>query len=365
MNVTGLPVSVPLQVKDLMPGISNQQASASTQGAPNLNEVADELQAQGSSAANSTGEHSGDGSVRVKRGFKVRGFPRGMTSVSLNSPKIPTIGLEGKFVPASSLGPRVPVGPRNSKAISDFREIAFKTQHPGSSLSGPAKPVVAQPKTFGDVAANLIAADRLVKAGVFKTDTSLKTVTRDAFVNASINGLVSTPLSVGTYAGSVWSGESIKGSFTASTPLLPPAHLPAPSKLPNGVAAAGSTGSQDASMVSLRLENAEIKYLYAANTIQTLAEGGEAAALGKSPNWPTETDARLDTLEKLYGAAEKNLEAVATQNDFVFRPYKAEATPGTQDAAGRLDALDKRNEAINKGIGRLVAIRELETQRKE
>jgi len=118
-------------------------------------------------------------------------------------------------------------------------------------------------------------------------------------------------------------------------------------------------------MVSLRLENAEIKYLYAANTIQTLAEGGEAAALGKSPNWPTETDARLDTLEKLYGAAEKNLEAVATQNDFVFRPYKAEATPGTQDAAGRLDALDKRNEAINKGIGRLVAIRELETQRKE
>ncbi|MEX5419687.1 hypothetical protein WCD98_29915, partial [Pseudomonas aeruginosa] len=139
--------------------------------------------------------------------------------------------------------------------------------------------MVAQPKTFGDVATNLIAADRLVKAGVFKTDTPLKTVARDAFVNASVNGLVSTPLSIGTYAGSVWSGETIKGSFSATTPLLPPAHQPAPSQQSNGVTpAAGGTGEQDATMIKLRLDNAETKLLYAVNTIQLLAEGGDGEA---------------------------------------------------------------------------------------
>jgi len=233
-------------------------------------------------------------------------------------------------------------------------------------LSGPSKPVVAQPKTFGDVATNLIAADRLVKAGVFKTGPSLKTVVRDAFVNASVNGLVSTPLSIGAYAGSVWSGESIKGSFSASTPLLPPAHLPAPSQLANGaVAAASSAGVDDVATTKLRLENSELKLLYATNTIQTLAEGGDAKALGKSPNWPTETNKRLDNLEKLYDAAEKNLSVIAAEFDFVFKPYKGDPTPGSQRVTDRLDALDKRNEAINKGIGRMVAIRELETQGKE
>ncbi|MTD22034.1 hypothetical protein GIR22_23180 [Pseudomonas sp. CCM 7891] len=211
-----------------------------------------------------------------------------------------------------------------------------------------------------------MAADRLVKAGVFKTDTSLKTVTRDAFVNASINGLVSTPLSIGTYAGSVWSGETIKGNFSAATPLLPPAHQPAPSQQSNGAGpVASSAGEQDAETTKLRLDNTELKLLFAANTIQTLTEGGEGKALVKGSSWPVETTERLDNVEKLYSVSEKNLEAIATENDFIFKPYKNDSVPGTKGVTARLDALDKRNEAINKGIARIVAVREVEMKTSE
>ncbi|MBT9303083.1 hypothetical protein KL786_18970 [Pseudomonas sp. TAE6080] len=211
----------------------------------------------------------------------------------------------------------------------------------------------------------MVAADRLVKAGVFKTDTSLKTVTRDAFVNASVNGLVSTPLSIGSYAGSVWSGETIKGNFTANTPLLPPAHQPAPSQAANDAAAVNSAAGQDAAMVKLRTENAELKMLYAVNTIQTMIEGGDAEALEKSSTWPTGINERLDLMEKLYDAAEKNMVEVSAENDFIYRPYKNDSVAVSKDATARLNALDKRYEHLNSaGIGRLIAVREVEEAKK-
>lgn len=240
----------------------------------------------------------------------------------------------------------------------------FNAQYPHSSFSGPPKAVVARPQTFGDVAKNLVVADRLVKAGVFKTDTPLKTVARDAFVNASINGLVSTPLSVGTYAGSVWTGETIKGNFSANTPVLPAAHLPALNQQANGAAATGGVEAQHAATVTMRLDKAELTFLLAANTILTMVEGGDANGLAKHSNWPTGTKERLDNLEKLYGAAEKNLATFAEQNEFIFKAYVPDSASAHSDAE-RLSAIEKRNAKINEGIARMLAIRSLETEGKE
>lgn len=366
MNITNIPVSIPLQVKDPVSGLPSQQAAVGAKSASDWSASVDKQEAQASSEGNTVGESPGESHVRVKRGFKgLKGFGSGSYSFLKPKPLKPRLMANG-YKPNSSLGPSRPVGPTNSQGVTKFKDLVFKTQHPASSITGPDKPAVAKPKTFGDVAANLVAADRLIKAGVFKTDTSLKTVTRDAFVNASINGLVSTPLSIGSYAGSVWSGETIKGNFTANTPLLPPAHQPAPSQVANDAAAAvNSAAGQDAAMVKLRTENAELKMLYAVNTIQTMVEGGDGKALEKSSTWPTDINERLDLMEKLYDAAEKSMVEVSAKNDFIYRPYKDDSAVGSKDSTVRLDALDKRYEHLNSaGIGRLIAVREVEEAKK-
>lgn len=216
MNITGSPVSTSFQVKDWVSEAPGQQAAAGTKGASDWSASVDKQKTQASSEGNTAGESLDEINTRTKRG--VKGI--GSKIYSFVSPKPPKTNLIAHaYKPTSTLGPTRPVGPSNSQGVTKFREMVFKTQHPNSSLTGPAKPAVAKPQTFGDVAANLVSADRLVKAGVFKTDTSLKTVTRDAFVSASVNGLVSTPLSIGTYAGSVWTDETIKGNFTGSSHL--------------------------------------------------------------------------------------------------------------------------------------------------
>ena len=362
MNITGSPVSTSFQVKDRVSEAPGQQAAAGTKGASDWSASGDKQKTQASSEGNTAGESLDGINTRTKRGFK-----GGASKIySFVSPKPPKTNLiANAYKPTSVLGPTRPVGPSNSQGVTKFREMVFKTQHPGLSLTGPAKPAVAKPQTFGDVAANLVSADRLVKAGVFKTDTSLKTVTRDAFVGASVNGLVSTPLSIGTYAGSVWTDETIKGNFTASTPLLPPAHQPAPSQAANAASAAGSGGAeQSAALVKTRTESAELKMTYAVNTIQAMVEGGDGKALEKSSTWPVDINERLDLMEKIYDASEKNMAEVSEQNGFIYKPYKDDSTVGSKSVTARLDALDTRYEHLNSnGIGRLLAVREVETRK--
>ncbi len=105
--------------------------------------------------------------------------------------------------------------------------------------------------------------------------------------------------------------------------------------------------------------------LYAVNTIQTMIEGGDAEALEKSSTWPTGINERLDLMEKLYDAAEKNMVEVSAENDFIYRPYKNDSVAVSKDATARLNALDKRYEHLNSaGIGRLIAVREVEEAKK-
>lgn len=334
-----------------------------------INYPVDNSDAPASNGVDNSGVGTGEALVREKRGFRLPGFLRPRPH------NIPSHGTPGVFIPKPKPKPVVtppkvgvtipkPSGSANSSSINKFKDIVFKA----SSSSTPAvvPPAVSVPKTFGDVASNLVAADRLVKAGVFKTDTPLKTVVRDAFVNASVNGVVSTPLSIGTYAGSVWSGETIKGNFSANTPLLPPAHQPAPSQQSNGSSKVGSVDdkAQDEAIIKLRLENAELKFLYVKSTILTMVGGGDDDALEEASTPPTETKARLDRLERLYGAAESNMELVAKSNRFIFEPYKADTTSNPQSDEARLDVLDKRYKVINdEGIGRMVAIGDVESRK--
>lgn len=282
----------------------------------------------------------------------------------ISPPKVemPVSGIAGKYIPAPRVNlPGVAPDPNRTLANQNFKKIVLDMKNPG--IAGVKLPSHSHPapKTMGDVVQNMITADRLVKAGVFKTGPDLKTVTRDAFVNAAVNGLVSTPLSIGTYAGSVWSGEQIKGAFSANTPFLPPAHQPAPSQQSKELAGQVSGAPKPVvDDLELRLENAELKLLLTVNTIQSFAEGSKGLALDKSENWPTEPGARLEHMEKLYDAAEKSLVALAENNEFIFKPYKRQLPASETSITSRLDVLDKRNEAIQKMIVRIISVLQAE-----
>ncbi|MFQ6594033.1 MULTISPECIES: hypothetical protein [Pseudomonas] len=285
-------------------------------------------------------------------------FKSALHKISPPKVEVPAAGTAGKYLPVPRTNlPNVPSDPHRVLANQNFKKLLLdmkSTGAAGAKLPSHSHPA---PKTMGDVVQNMITADRLVKAGVFKTGPDLKTVTRDAFVNAAVNGLVSTPLSIATYAGSVWSGEQIKGAFSANTPLLPPAHQPAPSQQSKGAAGLGNELPQPSAQdLQLRLENAELKLLLTANTIQSFAEGGKGLALDKSAGWPTESSARLDHLEKLYDAAETSLKALAEHNEFIFKPYKNPLLTPETSMTSRLDVLDKRNEVIQKMIVRMLNV---------
>lgn len=254
-------------------------------------------------------------------------------------------------------GSGAPVSKEN--ALSNWRQLALESRNKSTTGASATNKLPSTttlpPKTFGDVTQNLVTADRLVKAGVFKTGPDLKTVARDALVNASVNGLVNTPLSIATYAGSVWTGETIKGAFAPNTPLLPPAHQPAPSQQAAATAGQAPT-TDDPESLKWRMENAELKFVIAANTSLLLdGETGEDSAVGVNPKWPTAVNERLAIIEQHYKKLEEALAVIADRNDLVFRPHKR--TPVAEsDTKGRLDELDKTNEAINDFINRMILI---------
>ena len=209
-----------------------------------------------------------------------------------------------------------------------------------------------------------MVADRLHKAGVFSTEPKLGTVARDAFVNAGINGLVSAPMSIATYAGSTWTGEAIKGQYAAQTPLLPPIHQPPPSVQSSAPAAPGSVsvdnGAAQNEGVDACLKLAELRIEVIANNIMAVRQGTDALALKISESSPGATNERLKTLEALYDVAEKQLTLIGDENDMIFRPYGASSSTAVDTEARRLDRLDKRFEVVNKFIGKLIVLKSTE-----
>ncbi|WP_256344406.1 hypothetical protein [Pseudomonas sp. F8002] len=257
-----------------------------------------------------------------------------------------------------------PTQPKSEKT-NTFQTLTQQKLMNQTPANRPFKPQVsAEPKSMEQVTQNLMVADRLFKAGVFKTQSGPATVTRDAFISAGVTGLVSAPFSIGTYAGSVWSGEKIKAQFTNNTPMLPPAHQPAPSTQVPAAKTDGTTSvdagqDSDAGTTTARLSLAELRIDVIANTMVAMREGTSAPALQMSDTSSDTPSKRLKTLEDLYKAAEEQLKKMADENSMVFRPYIATTADGTDDK-GRLDVIDKKFEAIIKFIGKLLHMKTLE-----
>lgn len=269
---------------------------------------------------------------------------------------------------ASSSAPalRPPVMPASPKPVlksarDSFRDISNRiTGQSGERVLASQSHIA--PKTLAQVTQNLIVADRLHKAGVFSSAPQLGTVARDAFVNAGINGLVSAPMSIATYAGSTWTGEAIKGQYAAQTPVLPSIHQSAPSTQ------AGSLPVQSATPVGTvaepdgeaRIKLAELRIEVVSNNIMAIRQGTDAPALLLHERSPALSGERLTLLEALYDVAEQQLKLIGDENDMVFRPYRDPAGLAADTDTRRLARLDNRFEAVNRFIGKLIVLKSTE-----
>lgn len=258
--------------------------------------------------------------------------------------------------------PTPPSSPRTSvrEPRNRFHDIATRiTGHEHGAGHIPSQSH-AVPKTLAEVTQNLMVADRLHKAGVFPTSPKLATVARDAFINAGVNGLVSAPLSIATYAGSAWAGEAIKGQFVAQTPILPALHQPAPSTQGNAPAAPAGTVVVQVAGLDTQLSLAELRMEVVANNIMAIRQGAEAPALKMDEHASGSIRERLGTLEALYSVAEQQLKTIGEDNDMIFRPHNAPAVDGASSDQQRLDLLGKRFEVVNKFIGKLIVLKSTE-----
>lgn len=199
------------------------------------------------------------------------------------------------------------------------------------------------PISVADAAKRLIDADKLIKAGVISTAPNASRVARDAFISAGITGMVSAPINVASYAGSVATGESIKATYAPG--VLPPPFLPGAGSAPKPQASSSTESTLSApDPINARLEEAEMKLLGMASTVMFIL-GDTRDVFTKDESWPTDTAARLNNLEKLLGVSEQQLKKAARQNSLVFKPYKpGEAIPTQPEQ--RLDLIDKKFERM-------------------
>lgn len=196
------------------------------------------------------------------------------------------------------------------------------------------------PISVAEAAKRVIDANSLVKAGVISTGPNASRVPRDAFISAGITGLVSAPINVAAYAGSVASGESIKSSYAPG--VLPSPFLPgaaSPPKAAGGSAPVQSTPSS-ADPISAQLDEVEMKLLGMATTVM-FTLGDTSRAFTKDDTWPTDNVGRLGNLEKLLGVSEQHLKKASRQNGLVFKPYKP-GSPIPTEPKDRLDLMEKK-----------------------
>lgn len=172
-------------------------------------------------------------------------------------------------------------------------------------------------------------------------------VARDAFISAGVTGLVSAPINVAAYAGSVATGETIKAHYTPG--VLPPPFLPGAAAQSKAASVESTPPPKDS--VSARLDEVEIKLLGMASAVMFVL-GDTRSVFTKNENWPKDDPGRLSNMEKLLGTSEQHLKKATRQNGIVFKPYKpGEKIP--EDAKGRLDLIDKKLERMVESFEKL------------
>lgn len=207
------------------------------------------------------------------------------------------------------------------------------------------------PISVAEATKRLIDAESLVKSGVIATGPNASRVARDAFISAGITGLVSAPINVAAYAGSVATGETIKATYAPG--VLPPPFLPgatSQSKTPASTSS-GEPMLSTADPISAQVDEVEMKLLGMASTVM-FTLGDTSSVFTKNDSWPTGTAGRLDNLEKLLGLSEQHLKKATRQNGLIFKPYKP-GEPIPADPKGRLNLIEKKLERMTEAYERL------------
>ncbi len=216
---------------------------------------------------------------------------------------------------------------------------------------------------MADVTQRLLDADRLVKAGVISTSPSTGKMVKDAFINAGVNGMVSAPINVGAYAGSVAAGEAIKGQYVPSPVVPPPPHLPGVAQPDQKAAPPVVTPyapDEPAPVATRHLDRVEKVLLEFANLIITLAGNtGDRLAMGDA--WPKEREARMRNLEQLLDVSETHMKQLAEDHDLIFKPHiESQTSPGT---GGRLGVIERRYHALKKTVDRIMTLKDAELKK--
>ena len=292
---------------------------------------------------------------RTKRALK--GFPRfGRRSPppppplppALPTPKpLPKPGPSPKPVPSPKPGQHPPVD--GFKGAGQTVIVANKIKANDDLLMAGLRKQA--PISVAEATKRLIDAESLVKSGVIATGPNASRVARDAFISAGITGLVSAPINVAAYAGSVATGEAIKATYAPG--VLPPPFLPgatSQSKTPASTSSSEPVLST-ADPTSAQVDEVEMKLLGMASTVM-FTLGDTSSVFTKNDSWPTDIAGRLDNLEKLLGVSEQHLKKATRQNGLIFKPYKP-GEPIPTDPKGRLSLIEKKLERMTEAYERL------------
>lgn len=313
--------------------------------------------------------------VRIKRGIFGRRFGGGSRPTPPvsppPSPRVPpapvsptptrsqtATGGKKPTTTHDASGTSVTAGSSGQSTASRLKDALTKgPQTPPLGGTTPVKPAESPKVSVADVTQRLLDADRLVKSGVISTSPSTGKMVKDAFINAGINGMVSAPINVGAYAGSVAAGEAIKGQYVPSPVPPPPPHLPGgvqAGQKPAPPVVTPPTPDEPAPGATRHLDRVEKVLLEFANLIITLA-GNTGDRLVMDDAWPKERGARMSNLEQLLDVSETHMKQIAEDNELIFKPHiESQTSPGT---GGRLGVIERRYHALKKTADRIMTLK--------
>ncbi|WP_427129520.1 hypothetical protein [Pseudomonas kitaguniensis] len=230
------------------------------------------------------------------------------------------------------------------------------------SWQGKVQPPASPPKaTVAEVAVRLSDAEKLFKSGVISPSASASLIARDAGISAGVTGLVSAPINVAAYSGSVAVGEAIKASYLPA-PLVPPTPIAKstvelPAAAPEDPASDVKEAEEAAAQALYpRIDDAQIVGLTVTNLSIALRYGETGENFIPGPHWPSVPLERMEQLESMLDFAEEHTKTLADDNQVYFKCFipKQKAADGLAGLGARLDALEGRLAALNRAQGLVI-----------
>ncbi|OAE13502.1 hypothetical protein AZH11_05860 [Pseudomonas simiae] len=251
---------------------------------------------------------------------------------------------------------------KDGKVARDMTTAVKGNNEPHENLFSPAlkskihswqgkEPAPSSPKTstVAEVAQRLADADKLVKSGVISKWPGYGQLAREGGITAGITGVVSAPINVAAYSGSVLAGEAIKAAYNPAPLTPPPPVAPKVAGQPAGSPEAPSAKLQTEEDVALQalypqINKAQVSAFAAANLSIALKFGDDEKGYIPDPSWPPDALGRLESIERLLDFAEEHTHGLAEENRVHFRAYvRKEALPeGAAGFAAQVETIERR-----------------------